>query len=132
MSFNAGLAVGTLALVLSFQPILVGLIAPRWVGEHVGWRQWGGLVLGLLGAAIVIVARLDIAPPSILSFLYGVLALTGITAGSLWEKRFGISHHPVTSNLVGYAAGLAGIAPFMLLTESMEINWTWEFSASLA
>ena len=34
-SFNAGLAVGTLALILSLQPIIVALVAPRWSGETV-------------------------------------------------------------------------------------------------
>ncbi len=132
MSFTSGLAVGTLALILSLQPILVGLIAPRWADESVGWRGWSGLFMGLLGAGVVIVARSEIEVPSALSLLYAFLALFGITAGSLWEKRFGVSHHPVTSNLIGYAAGFVGIVPFMLLLETMEVNWTWAFAASLA
>jgi drug/metabolite transporter (DMT)-like permease len=42
-SFNAGLAVGTLALILSLQPIIVALVAPRWSGETVSWSRWLGL-----------------------------------------------------------------------------------------
>ena len=114
------------------QPILVGLVGPRWAGEKVGWRRWSGLILGLLGNAVVIIARSRIEPPTGPSFLFGFLALVGITAGSLWEKRFGGSHHPVTSNLVGYTAGLAGVLPFMLLLGSMHIDWTWEFTTTLA
>lgn len=131
MAFVSGIAVGTLALIMSMQPILVGLIAPRWVGENVGWQRWCGLALGLLGAGVVIVARSDIDPPDALSFFYAALALFGITAGSLWEKRFGISHHPVTQNFVGYAAGLIGVLPFMLILEEMRIDWTPEFTWSL-
>lgn len=131
MAFVSGIAVGTLALIMSMQPILVGLIAPRWVGENVGWQRWCGLVLGLLGAGVVIVARSDIDPPDALSFFYAALALFGITAGSLWEKRFGTAHHPVTQNFVGYAAGLIGILPFMLILEEMRIDWTLEFTWSL-
>ena len=100
MSFTAGLSVGTLALILAMQPIIVGLIAPRWNGESVGWRQWAGLILG-------------------------------ITGGSLWEKRFGVSHHPVTANLVGFTTGLLGVIPFMVATETMEIVWTWQLVGSL-
>ena len=132
MAFRSGVAVGTLALILSLQPILVGLVAPGWAGETIGWRRWSGLVLGLLGAAVVIAARSEIEPPTLLSLTFAVLALFGITAGSLWEKRFGVSHHPVTSNLIGFAAGLLGILPFMLLLESMQVDWTWEFTAALA
>ncbi|MEL6793335.1 MAG: DMT family transporter, partial [Pseudomonadota bacterium] len=49
-----------------------------------------------------------------------------------WEKRFGLKHHPVTANLIGFAAGLIGVLPVMLMTETMRIDWTWEFSAALA
>ncbi|MGI9384032.1 MAG: DMT family transporter [Methyloligellaceae bacterium] len=131
MAFKSNLAVGTLALILSLQPIAVGLVAPSWTGEKIGWQRWCGLVLGLLGAAIVITARSEIEPPTVVSFVFAFLALFGITSGSLWEKRFGVAHHPVTSNLIGYAAGLVGVLPFMLALESMHVNWTWEFVASL-
>lgn len=132
MSFKAGLAVGTLALILSLQPIIVGLVAPRWNGETVDWRRWIGLLLGLTGAAIVILARSEIAVPSALGLFFACLALLGITGGSLWEKRFGVSHHPVTSNLIGFAAGLMGVMPFVVAFESMTIEWTWQLAASLA
>lgn len=132
MSFKAGLAVGTLALILSLQPILVGLVAPGWSGETVGWRRWIGLLLGLAGAVIVISARSEIAAPSVLGFLFAAMALVGITGGSLWEKRFGVTHHPVTANLVGFTAGLAGILPFMVATETMTVNWSWPLIGALA
>jgi len=105
---------------------------PRWAGEEVGWRRWLGLILGLAGAVLVIVARSAIEPPTLLALGYAFLALVGITGGSLWEKRFGVSHHPVTNNLVGFTAGLLGVLPFMLLLETMEVDWGWEFGIALA
>lgn len=132
LAFESGMAVGTLALILSLQPILVGLVAPRWAGERVRLQQWTGLVMGLLGAGIVIVARSEIVVPTATSFLFAFLALFGITAGTLWEKRFGVAHHPVTSNLIGYAAGFIGVLPFMFLLETMQVNWTLAFTISLA
>jgi drug/metabolite transporter (DMT)-like permease len=132
MAFNSGLSVGTLALILAMQPILVGLIAPRWSGEAVGWRRWAGLVLGLIGAAIVITARSEIATPPAVGFAFAALALVGITGSALWEKRFGVSHHPVTANLIGFAAGFLGVAPFMVAFETMQIVWTWQLIAALA
>lgn len=131
MAFTSGMSVGTLALILSLQPIVVGLVAPGWSGETVDWRRWVGLLLGLTGAAIVIAARSEIAVPSAMGFLFAALALFGITGGSLWEKRFGVSQHPVTANLVGFTAGLLGVAPFMLAFETMDVVWTWQLIASL-
>lgn len=132
MSFKSGLSVGTLALILAMQPILVGLIAPRWNDESISWKQWIGLALGLGGAVIVIVARSDLASPSPVGFLFASMALIGITVGSLWEKRFGVSHHPVTTNLIGFTAGLIGVVPFMIAFETMEIIWTWQLITALA
>lgn len=132
VAFASGVAAGTVALLMSLQPVLVALIVPRWSGEHVGARQWLGLALGLAGAAIVIAARSSIDPPTLFGFTCIFLGLAGITGGSLWEKRFGLSHHPVTANLVGYATGLIGILPMMLLWDAPSVDWTWEFTAALA
>lgn len=132
MAFNAGVAAGTVALLMSLQPVLVALIVPSWSGERVGRRQWLGLFLGLTGAAIVIVARSAVEAPTVLGFVCAALALLGITGGSLWEKRFGLSHHPVTANLVGYGVGLLGILPLMLFWEPPTVRWSWEFAAALS
>lgn len=132
VAFHAGIAAGTVALLMSFQPILVALLAPTWSGETIGWRRWIGLFLGLLGTAIVIITRSNIEPPTFWGLLSALIALMGITAGSFWEKRFGVDHHPITANLVGFGVGLIGIVPAMLWLEDMQVTWTWEFSAALA
>ncbi|MEM7445874.1 MAG: DMT family transporter [Pseudomonadota bacterium] len=131
MSFRAGLSVGTLAVILAIQPILVGLIAPRWVGETIRWRQWVGLLLGLAGTVTVVLARSHIELPTFAAFTLATLALIGITGGSLWEKRFGVSHHPVTRTMVEFAAAAIGVAPFMVALESGQIIWTWQLIVSL-
>ena len=132
IAFRAGVAAGTVALLMSLQPILVALLAPTWTGEAIGWRRWVGLFLGLFGTAVVIVARSDIEPPSLFGFVAAFFALLGITSGSLWEKRFGLNHHPITANLIGFTMGLVGVVPAMLLLEDMQVTWTWEFTAALA
>lgn len=132
LGFTAGIAAGTMALLMSLQPILVGLIAPGWTGESISRWRWSGLMLGLTGTTVVIVARSGIEPPTLFGLICAMLALAGITGGTLWEKRFGLSHHPVTANLVGYSAGLVGVVPIMFATESMQIQWSWSFVAALA
>ena len=132
LAFKTGIAVGTLALIFSMQPILVCLIAPRWSGELISWHQWSGLLLALLGTVVVILARSAIAKPSSAALLFAVIGLIGIVAGSLWEKRFGLDHHPVTASLIGYVAGLLGVVPIMLATETMQVTWNWGLAGALA
>ena len=132
LAFRAGVAAGTVALLMSLQPIIVALAAPGVTAEKIGRNQWMGLVLGLVGAGIVIYARSAVEAPSAMGLTFALLGLAGITVGSLWEKRFGLSHHPVTANLIGYTAGLVGVVPAMLWLETMKIDWTWEFTAALS
>ena len=132
LAFVRGVSAGVAALIMSLQPILVALIAPVWAGERVGWRRWAGLMVALLGTVMVILSRLEIGPPPLLGFALAAIALLGITLGSLWEKRFGLDHHPVTANLIGYAAGLLALLPFVAAEGWPAIIWHPEFLMALA
>lgn len=132
VSFSSGVSAGTVALIVSLQPVLVGLLAPRLAGEAVSARQWIGLALGLVGAAVVIVSRSTLEATSALGVLAAVGALVGMTGAAFYEKRFGVSHHPVTANFVQFAVGLAVVAPIALLTEDLQVQWSGGFVLSLA
>ncbi|MFN4130821.1 MAG: DMT family transporter [Paracoccaceae bacterium] len=132
LAFKSGVSAAGVAIVVCLQPILVALIAPRFVGEVVSRRAWAGLGLGLAGALVVILARAQVQAENPWGLLLAVGGLFGITAGTLYEKRFGISLHPVTSNLIQYAVGAAFTLPIALLTESMAVSWDAEFIAVMA
>ena len=132
LGFVNGIPAGTSALIMSMQPIAVALIAPRWAGENVGLAQWGGLILALIGSAIVILARMNVGPTPVIGYVFTTLGMFGMVAGTLWEKRFGLSHHPVTANLIGYGAGLICLLPFLLMEDVTKVQWTWSFIGALA
>ena len=132
MAFKLGVSAGGVAIIVCLQPILIALTAPRFVGERVGRMGWLGLLLGLAGAALVIGARSSIAAESPAGIALTVVALFGITLGTLWEKRFGVRHHPVTVNLIQYSVGAVVTLPLAWATETMHVDWTWEFIAALA
>jgi drug/metabolite transporter (DMT)-like permease len=132
VALGLGMSAGAGALILSLQPILVALLAPYLAGERINVRHWIALALGLAGAAIVILARSAIEITSTVALLACAAALLCITVGTLYEKRFGVSHHPVTSNFVQYVAAFMAILPAAWLMEDMRIVWTGEFVGSLA
>lgn len=132
VAFKSGVSAGGVAIIVCLQPILVAVAAPGFVGEKISRRGWIGLALGLAGAALVILGRSGIAAENAFGIACTVLALFGITGGTLWEKRFGVTHHPVTSNLIQYAVGAAFCLPAAWLTESMAIRWDGTFVAVLA
>jgi len=130
-AFMLGLSAGVSALIISLQPILVALLAPSITGERVTWRQWSGLICGLVGVTIVIIARSGGETVSVATLALAGLSLAAMTASALYEKRFGTRQHPVSANLVQYSAGLLTTAPFALLLSSMAVEWTWQLGMSL-
>jgi drug/metabolite transporter (DMT)-like permease len=132
LSLRLGLGAGTVALVTSLQPILVALAAPSVAKERVEASRWLGLLLGLAGAMVTIVAKSSVEVTSAAALGAAVLALLALTAGTLFEKRFGSAQHPLTSNLVQYAVGLVVVAPFALSLETMHVHWTPTLIGSLA
>ncbi|TXI02648.1 MAG: DMT family transporter [Pseudorhodobacter sp.] len=132
VAFKSGVSAGAVAIIVCLQPILVALIAPRLVGETVSAKGWLGLILGLAGAALAIAGRSTIAAENALGLGLTFLALLGITAGTLWEKRFGVTHHPVSANLIQYAVGAAFCLPAALIAEDTTNSWDAEFIWAMA
>jgi drug/metabolite transporter (DMT)-like permease len=126
-----GMSAAGVALIVSLQPILVALVAPRLATELVGAQRWAGLGLGFFGAVLVIVARSDIEAESVRGIFCAIGALLGMTAGAVYEKRFNVSEHPVTSNLVQNAFGIAAVLPVAWIAEDMHIVWTGELVLAL-
>jgi drug/metabolite transporter (DMT)-like permease len=116
LALAAGVSVAVTALIGSLQPIVVAVVAPWTVGERVGGRHWVGLALGLAGAAIVILARSRLQL-SVFGVGAAVGALLAISGGTLVERRFGVNHHPLASNLVQYAVGVVVAVPLAFIVE---------------
>lgn len=124
LSLHHQMSAGGIALITSQQPILVGLLAPLVSSERVSAGRWAGLILGVAGALMVIVARpLGGEGVGALGVLYAILALMVITASTLWEKRFGTESHLVVANLVQYAIGFVVVLPLALWLEDGDIQW---------
>ncbi|MFK7860861.1 MAG: DMT family transporter [Granulosicoccus sp.] len=131
LAFASGGSASTVALITSLQPILVALLMPMFSSEHVSRRRWLGLVLGLLGTTLVLVGNAGLQIISLSVLLFSISALCAITLATVWEKRFGVSHHPLTANMVQYCVGLAGTLPLAVYFEPMNITVTVPFLLAL-
>ncbi|MBJ7597446.1 MAG: EamA family transporter [Candidatus Nephthysia bennettiae] len=119
------------ALIVSLQPILVALAAPKVTGERVGVARWTGLALGLAGAAAVIVTRGDIRA-SPLGVLAAVAAACAITAGTLYEQRFGSGRDLLMANLVQYGLAFLALLPLAYALEGLRVHATPRFGLAVA
>ncbi len=131
LAIGLGVSAALLGIILALQPILVALLAPRFAHEVVGKAAWFGLLLGIAGAAIAILAKSRIGSASIVGVFMTVVALISITIGTLYEKRFGSDQHPVVANMLQCAVGLAVILPVTVATEEFHVDWNWPFVLAL-
>ena len=127
-----GVSAGTIAVVASLQPILVGVFAPRITGDPVSRRQWFGLLTGLAGALLVVIESSEVTLSSGGGILLGVCALLTMTFVTLYEKRVGARIHPVSANLIQYVTGLLVTTPLALLLEGFAYTANPELAVALA
>lgn len=131
-AIHLGVSAGTSALIVSLQPILVALLASRYVDERVSATSWAGLILGVSGASIVVAAGSHVDDAPALGVLCAFAFLTGITIGTLHERRFSLSIHPLTSSFVQHMVGLAVILPLGWWFEGLYVTWSAELIWALS
>ena len=131
VGISLGVEAGVSALIVGLQPLLTAALAGAFLGERVAPRQWAGLGFGLLGVALVLGGKLGRGTGDALGALACVAALLGITAGTLYQKRFCTGMDLRTGGVVQFAAAGAATAPLALLFEGMRVDWTGEFAFAL-
>ncbi|MDD2663306.1 MAG: DMT family transporter [Dechloromonas sp.] len=130
VAIKHGLPAGVTALVVGLQPLLTATLAGALLGETVSRRQWGGLALGLAGVGLVVSGQFgDAALGAML--LPAVVALLGITLGTLYQKRHCAGFDLRTGSVIQFAASAAATAPLCLLTEGYAVDWTGGFVFAL-
>jgi len=117
---------GISALLVGGQPLLTALFAFT-VGERASPLQWTGLVVGFAGIALVLSDRLTLAGVSWSALAINLLALVGITAGTLYQKKHGADVDLRTGSVIQFSASFLVLLPLAIATESHLVNYTYEF-----
>ena len=53
-SISKGMPTGIAALIVTLQPILTNILAGPLLNEKISWKQWLGIILGFIGAILVL------------------------------------------------------------------------------
>jgi drug/metabolite transporter (DMT)-like permease len=125
--FPAGLA----SLVVGLQPLLTAFIAGWVLKETIVARQWIGLVLGLIGIALVLSGRIN-SGLNLDGIELTLLALVGITVGTLYQKKYCSGLDWRTGAVVQFIP--AAIATYIVasFTESFKVEFTLSFIFALS
>ena len=131
-AISHGLPSGITALVVGMQPLITALAAGALLGERVRPAQWAGLALGFTGVALVVEGKVAGVPGDMQTMLVpALIALAGITAGTLYQKRFCASFDLRTGSVIQFFPCLILTAVLAGSTETMAVAWTGEFIFAL-
>ena len=85
-SISIGMPTGIAALIVTLQPVLTNALSGPILGEKVTLKQWIGVLLGFVGASLVL--GLDIGSDiPLLGLTATIIALIAITISTIWQKK---------------------------------------------
>lgn len=131
VAIKQGLPAGVTALVVGMQPLFTALGAGWLLGERTTSRQWSGLALGFVGVAMVVSGKLGqgaLGP----MLVPALVALFGITAGTLYQKRFCSSFDLRSGSVIQFVPTAVVTAIAVTLSEGgYQVEWTGDFVFAL-
>jgi len=103
-SISKNIPTGITALIVTMQPILTNALAGPFLKEHVGWKQWLGVILGFIGSVMVLGVDIGVTLP-IIGIIASVIALLSITSATLFQKKYSGNIPLPVSNMYQAAGG---------------------------
>src|SRR3954464_2744992 len=119
-----GVTAGVSALIVGTMPLFTALGAGWFLAEVVTPRQWLGSFMGLAGVFLVVSQNVEFGQGRVLGSVAVTGALLGITAGTLYQKKFCTGMDLRTGGFIQLT--VASVITFLLAAsfESLEIDWT--------
>ena len=125
---------GVASLLVGLQPLLTAVLAWQFTGSTLRSRQWLGLALGLVGVTLVLargesLANIELPAAALLAIM---VALGGISIGTLYQKRFGGDTDLLTGSFFQYLATALWMGLLSSGFEQGEVVWAPQLAVALA
>ncbi len=133
-AIHEGMPAGLSALIVGLQPLITAVMAGELLGEKILPRHWLGLATGFAGVVVVLWPKLgEIGSGITLATLFASLvSVVGMSAGTVWQKRFSSGGDLVTGTFWQYVGGAAVVVPAAFLFETREVTVNGELVFALA
>ncbi len=132
-SVSRGLPAAACALITGLQPLLTAALAGPMLGDQVTRRQWTGILVGMVGAVMVLAPQVrstaHVAAPATIAA--AAIATLAITFGTIWQKRTGSAVDLRVGAAIQFGASGVFLAPIALLTEPVRFDATWQAWSAL-
>jgi len=126
-----GVTAGDSALIVGMQPILTAIFLGPILAERVEARQWAGFVLGTLGGGRVTLHYVGAFDSSFEGVLLCVVAVIGMSLGTLYQKRFCSEMNLLTGSFLQFLAAAVMMGALAFAVETRIVVWSGEFIFAL-
>ena len=128
-----GLPTGVAALLIGMMPLATAMGAHLWLAERMSAAQWLGMLGGAAGVALVIVDRPlggGCGGGAWMAYGAGLLGLTGLVAGTLYQKRFCAGMDLRTGSGIQMTVSALAVLALALWREPGAPDWSPELLGS--
>tara|TARA_B100001093_G_scaffold35845_1_gene30793 strand:+ start:1106 stop:1954 length:849 start_codon:yes stop_codon:yes gene_type:complete len=130
-SISKGMPTSIAALIVTLQPILTNALSGPFLNEKVTQKQWIGVILGFLGAIIVL--GLDIGSGIPTSGLFAtIIALIAITSSTIWQKKISNNLPLSVSNMYQALGGFSLHVIIIIFFAKPYINFSQTFLIAMS
>ena len=130
-SISKGMPTGIAALIVTLQPILTNALSGPILKEKVSVKQWIGVLLGFVGAALVLGFDIGSNIP-ILGLVATIIALIAITTSTLWQKKISNNLPLPVSNMYQALGGLTFHLVIIIFFAKPYIDFTQTFLIAMS
>ena len=130
-SVSIGMPTGIAALIVTLQPILTNALAGKFLGEEVSFKQWIGVMLGFLGAALVLGFDIGTSLP-VIGVIASFIALLAITTSTLWQKKISTNLPLSVSNMYQAIGGFFFHIIIIIIFTEPYINFNSTFLIAMS
>ncbi|USX06854.1 DMT family transporter [Paraburkholderia fungorum] len=120
-AIKGGMGAGLTSLIVGLQPVFTA----AWMssrGNRMTSVQWFGIGLGFAGLLLVVSQKLHVGEVRLSTVIFAVTALTSMTIGTLYQKRFIKQCDVRTASIIQMAAAFVVTLPLCLL-ETEGFSW---------
>ena len=130
-SISIGMPTGIAALIVTLRPILTNALSGPILNEKVTIKQWIGVLLGFLGAALVL--GLDIGTDiPLFGLIATIIALISITTSTIWQKKLSNNLSLPVSNFYQAVGGCLFHVLVIILFAEPYINFNKTFVVAMS
>jgi drug/metabolite transporter (DMT)-like permease len=130
-SVSIGVPTGIAALIVTLQPILTNALAGKFLGETVSYKQWVGVILGFIGAALVLGFDIGYSLP-VTGVIASFIALLAITTSTLWQKKISNNLPLSVSNMYQAIGGCLFHIIIIFIFTDLYIDFTATFLIAMS